>query len=35
VKEFLDKRDMWIQKGDYDNMVRSYERVKAATGITD
>ncbi|MBP3270097.1 MAG: CapA family protein, partial [Bacteroidales bacterium] len=35
VKEFLGKRDLWKDKSDYDNMVRSYERVKAATRIED
>ena len=35
VKDFLGKRDLWKNKSDYDNMVRSYERVKAATRIED
>ena len=35
VKEFLGKRDLWKSPSDYDNMVLSYGRVKAATGIND
>ena len=35
VKEFLGKRDLWKSPADYDNMVRSYERVKSTTGIKD
>lgn len=35
VKEYLDKRDMWLNPADYDKMVASYKRVKAETGIKD
>ena len=35
VKEFLGKRNLWKDPSDYDEMVRSYGRVKAKTGIID
>ena len=35
VKEFLDKKDSWRNKEDYDNMVATYKSVKAKTGIED
>ena len=35
IKEFLGKRDLWKDPSDYDEMVRSYERVKTKTGIID
>ena len=35
IKGFLGKRNLWKDPSDYDEMVRSYERVKAATGIKD
>ena len=33
VKEFLGKRDLWKQPADYDNMVRTYEKVQKETAI--
>lgn len=33
VEAFMGKRDLWERPYDYDNMIRSVERVKAATGI--
>ena len=33
VAEQLGRRDDWIDKSDYDNMVSTLERVKAITGI--
>jgi len=35
VRDWLGKRDEWKEPADYDNMVATYERVKAATGIKD
>ena len=35
VKEFLGKKELWINKADYDNMVVTYERVKSITEIQD
>lgn len=35
VRKFIGKRDLWINKADYDNMVTTYERVKNITGIED
>lgn len=35
VREFLGRRDDWLEPEDYDNMAASYERVKKATGIQD
>lgn len=35
IRDFIGKRELWKRPADYDNMVRSYERVKAATGIDD
>ena len=35
VRDFISKRSLWNNKADYDNMIRSYERVKAATRIVD
>lgn len=35
VRDFISKRSLWNNKADYDNMIRSYERVKAATHIVD
>lgn len=33
VDEWKDKRDAWLLPSDYDNMIRTLERVKKATGI--
>lgn len=33
VADEMGKRDEWIDKSDYDNMVRTLERVKSVTGI--
>ncbi|MBQ6254336.1 MAG: CapA family protein [Bacteroidales bacterium] len=33
VESFVGKRDLWKRPSDYDNMIRSVERVKKATGI--
>ena len=35
VKDFVGKKELWRNPSDYDNMVRSYQRVKAATRIED
>lgn len=35
VKEYIGKRDLWKNPYDYDNMMTTYRRVKAATGIED
>ena len=35
VKEYLERRDLWKDPSDYDEMVRSYLRVKEKTGIID
>lgn len=35
VRDFISKRSLWKNKADYDNMIRSYERVKAATHIVE
>ena len=35
VRDFIGRRDLWINKADYDNMVATYERVKEITEITD
>ena len=35
VKDFIGKRDLWMAKDDYDNMVSSYNRVRNITGIKD
>ncbi len=35
VKDFIGKRDLWMAKDDYDNMVSSYNRVRTITGIKD
>lgn len=33
VKDYIGKRDEWINPSDYDNMMSTLERVKKATGI--
>ena len=33
VDEWLGRREEWINVSDYDNMVATLTRVKAATGI--
>lgn len=35
IKDYEGKRDYWIDGSDYDNMLETYLRVKAATGIED
>lgn len=35
VTDFIGKRDCWLGKWDYDNMIETYIRVKETTGITD
>ena len=35
IKEFLGKRDLWRAPSDFENMRRSYDRVKTTTGIKD
>ncbi|MBP5218631.1 MAG: CapA family protein [Bacteroidales bacterium] len=35
VKDFIGKSESWISKGDYDNMISSYNRVRSVTGIND
>lgn len=35
IGDWIGRRDAWQESADYDNMIASYERVKAATGIPD
>ena len=35
IKEYVGKRDLWLNPWDYDKMITSYERVKKETGIID
>ena len=35
VKEWASRRSDWLTPSDYDNMIATYERVKAASGIID
>lgn len=35
IKEWANRRDDWLIQSDYDNMVETLDRVKAATGIRD
>ncbi|MBR1871821.1 MAG: CapA family protein [Bacteroidales bacterium] len=35
VREWMGRREQWMQSSDYDNMVSTYERVKSITGIQD
>ena len=35
VKDYLDRRDLWIAPYDHDNMAENYERVKNITKIKD
>lgn len=35
VRDYLEKRSLWIQPSDYDNMERTLERVLSVTGIKD
>lgn len=35
IKEWTKRRDAWSIPSDFDNMIATYERVKAATGISD
>lgn len=35
IKEWATRRTEWLTLSDYDNMIASYNRVKAATGISD
>ena len=35
IKEYVGKRDQWLNPWDYDKMITSYERVKKETGIID
>ena len=35
IKEYVGKRNLWINPWDYDKMIASYERVKKETGIID
>lgn len=35
IKEYVGKRDLWLNPSDYDKMISSYERVKKETGIKD
>lgn len=35
VREWLGRRNEWLEPADYDNMVATYQRVKAATGVPD
>ena len=35
IKEYVGKRDLWINPWDYDKMITTYERVKKETGIID
>ena len=35
VRDYIGKRDLWKNPSDYDNMMATYRRVKAETGIDD
>lgn len=35
VKEWASRRSDWLTPSDYDNMITTYDRVKAASGIKD
>ena len=35
VRDYIGKRDRWLAPYDYDNMMATWRRVKAATGIED
>lgn len=35
VKEWANRRDDWLTPSDFDNMIETWRRVKAATGIED
>lgn len=35
VKEWANRRDDWLTPSDFDNMIETWRRVKAATGISD
>lgn len=35
IKEWANRRDDWLTPSDFDNMLETYRRVKAATGIED
>lgn len=35
VKEWASRRNDWLTPSDYDNMIATYDRVKAASGIKD
>ena len=35
VRDYVGKRDSWLNPHDYDNMIATWRRVKAATGIED
>lgn len=35
VKEYVGRRDQWLNPWDYDKMTASYNRVKKETGIID
>ena len=35
VRDWLGRRSEWLEPADYDNMVATYERVRAATGVPD
>lgn len=35
VKEWANRRDDWLTPSDFDNMMETYDRVKAVTGIED
>jgi len=35
VKEWANRRDDWLTPSDFDNMIGTWHRVKAATGISD
>lgn len=35
VREFIGRRNEWLSPGDYDKMIRSYDRVRETVGIKD
>ncbi|MBR1573708.1 MAG: CapA family protein [Bacteroidales bacterium] len=35
VRDWIGRREAWMQPSDYDNMLSTYERVKTVTGIQD
>ncbi len=35
IKDYIGRRDEWIDPSDYDKMIRTYERIKTTSGIQE